>query len=300
MKTHLLLLAGLLAPLFAPAAVTTIDPTDTHAYGANIGWINGRGDVTNGAVVGEFICSGYFYSANCGWVHLGSGAPADGIRYQNNSATDYGVNTQDYLSLGGTVEAKLRGYAYGANVGWIAFEATGDPRVDLGNGQLKGHAYSANVGWIVLSGAGVTVRTINIAEGTDSDEDGIPDAWERFHAGNLTLMNALTDRDGDGLSDKTEYAADTDPFDPTDRLRITAFVPPRQLVIAGPFITDLTWTSKPTRWYDIRLNPDLLSGWTTPVFNILPAAGATTTWNLTDSAGIKRFYQIRAKLPLSP
>ena len=148
MKNYILIVCLIGLSNTLATAETTIDATNIFAYGANIGWINGRGDVTHGAVIGEFICQGYIYSANCGWINLGGGAPANGIRYQNNSATDFGVNTQNYSSNGTTFEAKLRGFAYGANIGWVNFEATGDPRVNLSTGQLLGFAYGANVGWI--------------------------------------------------------------------------------------------------------------------------------------------------------
>src|SRR5262245_116562 len=78
--------AGLLA------ATTTIDPANKSAWGANVGWIDWRGDTNNGAVIGAFVCSGSIWSANAGWIQLGNGAPANGVRYLNNSATDYGVN----------------------------------------------------------------------------------------------------------------------------------------------------------------------------------------------------------------
>src|SRR5580698_2030915 len=109
-------------------AVTTIDAGNRFAYGANIGWMDGRGDTNNGAVIGEYVCSGYIYSANAGWINLGSGSPASGIQYQNNSATDFGVN-QDGLG-------NLRGYAWGANIGWINFTNIGAPKVNLLNGQM--------------------------------------------------------------------------------------------------------------------------------------------------------------------
>jgi hypothetical protein len=299
MKTHLPFLA-LLLTFAGLRAATTIDAGNAFAYGANIGWINCRGDVTNGAAIGEFICSGYIYSANCGWINLGGGAPANGIRYQNNSATDFGVNTQDYSSDGLTFEAKLRGFAYGANIGWVNFENTGNPRVNLATGQLLGFAYSANVGWIALSGTGVTVVTNSLQPGADSDGDGIPDAWEFLQAGNLAVMNATTDSDKDGELDIAEYAADTDPLDPYDRLLITDFVPPRQLVPAGPFQTTLTWTSKPSRRYRIESNPDLFSAWAVRVPNIVPAAGITTTNTFNDPTGTKRFFQVVSQLPLAP
>jgi len=80
MKPALLsLVLSALAAATAPAG-TTIDPAQFAAWGANTGWINCRGDVTSGAAVGQFYCSGWLYSANCGWIHLGSGTPANGWR----------------------------------------------------------------------------------------------------------------------------------------------------------------------------------------------------------------------------
>ena len=74
MKT--ILCAGLTLALASGAwAATTINATNKSAYGANLGWMDWRGDTNNGAVIGEYVCSGYIYSANVGWIHLGSNAP---------------------------------------------------------------------------------------------------------------------------------------------------------------------------------------------------------------------------------
>jgi hypothetical protein len=296
-----LLLLALLS--FSPSpsrADTTIDSAATHAYGANIGWINLRGDTTNGAVVGEFICTGSIYSANVGWISLGNGAPANGVRYQNNSATDWGVNTQDYVSTGTSVHARLRGSAYSANAGWIQFETTGDPRVDLITGRLHGYAYGANIGWIALSEAGVTVKTTAIAQGPDTDTDTIPDAWERLHTGALTLLALNHDQDGDGVLDADEYGADSNPLDPADAPRILTLIPPRQFEPGGPFVTDVTFTTRPTRRYALELSADLKLPWTLHLDSLLPAAGATTSLSFADTPTSNRFYRIRAKLPLAP
>ena len=112
MKTATLLLA-LASLLNTASAATTINSANKFAYGANIGWMDWRGDVASGAVVGEFVCSGFIYSANVGWIDLGDGTPGNGIRYQNMSAGDFGVNHDG----AGT----LSGFAYGANIGWIHF-----------------------------------------------------------------------------------------------------------------------------------------------------------------------------------
>jgi len=58
-------------------AATTINVGNHYAYGANVGWIEGRGDVANGAVIGEFVCSACLYAANVGWISLGNGSPTN-------------------------------------------------------------------------------------------------------------------------------------------------------------------------------------------------------------------------------
>lgn len=68
-------------------ADTTITDTNHFAYGANVGWIECRGDVANGAVVGEYVCSGNILAANVGWISLGNGSPANGIRYKTIPTT---------------------------------------------------------------------------------------------------------------------------------------------------------------------------------------------------------------------
>src|SRR5689334_16394229 len=116
-------------------AASTINPSNHFAHGANLGWIDARADATNGAVIGQFVCSGYLYAANVGWINLGNGSPANGICYQN--AVEFGVN-HDGLGT-------LRGYGYGANIGWLNFtnrDATGafyeGPKVHLFTGRLSG------------------------------------------------------------------------------------------------------------------------------------------------------------------
>ncbi|MBI1840207.1 MAG: hypothetical protein HYR88_05075 [Verrucomicrobia bacterium] len=141
-------LLTLLLPLLSAGslqAATTIDGAQPYAYGANIGWIDWRGDGAHGAVLASGVCSGFIYSANVGWISLGSGAPLNGTQYQNNSATDYGVNID--------AAGNLSGSAYGANIGWIQFEPKGSPQVNLATGDLSGYAYSANCGWISLGSA---------------------------------------------------------------------------------------------------------------------------------------------------
>jgi hypothetical protein len=291
MKTKFALLAAVSALALPPAsslhAATTINPVNKYAWGANFGWMDWRGDTNNGAVIGEYVCSGYIYSANVGWIHLGSGAPTNGIQYQNLSAGDFGVNRD---GLG-----NLRGHAYGANIGWINFENTGAPKVNLATGRLSGHAYSANCGWISLSNAVAFVQTDAIAPGADTDGDGIADAWERLNFGNLTAANATSDADLDGFSDRNEYLADTQPLNASSYLRITA-----STFADGGTNVDLTWTSELTRLYYVQKDLDLgTTNWFDALGLIAPD-GATTTRGFTDTNAPRRFYRVKAVKPLMP
>ena len=153
-----LLLIGLIAWVPVGSAATSITNGGNYSYGANLGWIDCRGNTNNGAVIavtnaqnGYYYCAGYIYAANVGWISLGSGSPVNGYAYGNSSASDYGLN----LDTAGN----LRGYAYGANIGWINFENTGGARIDLTSGRFSGYAWSANCGWLSLSNTYAVLQT---------------------------------------------------------------------------------------------------------------------------------------------
>lgn len=285
MKTFFTLAVALSVAAGADGA-STINSTSKYSYGANIGWINWQGDTANGAVIGDYVCSGYIYSANVGWINLGSGAPTNGIRYQNLSANDFGVNHDG--------AGNLRGYAYGANIGWINFETNGNAKVNLKTGVLSGSVYSANCGWISLSNAFAFVQTDSIREGVDTDFDGIADAWERLNFGSLTNANAFTDFDGDGSSDLTEYGADTNPLNAGDYLQILTY----GVVFKNGLDTDtLNWTSRPTRKYRIQFRSGLETAipWEDSGFVFNGSAGTNTVQGLAFGSGSeKRFFRVEA------
>jgi hypothetical protein len=293
-RSMLLALLGVCLPA---GAATTINPVNHFAYGANIGWIDWRGDVANGAVIGQFSCSGYIYGANVGWIHLGDGTPVNGIRYQNNSAADFGVNHDG--------AGNLRGFAYGANIGWLFFTnraadgATYEgPRVDLLTGRLSGFVYGANVGWISLSNLFAYVQTDSLPAGPDSDGDGLPDAWELIQAGNLGTLTGNGDNDNDGVPNSQEYLADTNPLDPNSNLRITSFV-----ANAMGTANTIAFTSRPTRVYEVQERTSLSNAplWSDSGLGLIaPDAGATTTRSFSDTASSMRYFRVEASPPLSP
>ncbi len=279
---------ALLALATSAAAQSTISTTDKYAYAANAGWIDFRTSAADGVVAIETYLAGKAYAANFGWIDLGDGSPANGHTYSNSSATDFGVN----LSATGA----LSGYAYAANVGWINFEQTyGQPRLNFLTGKFTGKAYAANLGWIALdtpSSALVTTRLTT----PDTDGDGIGDAWEMLHCGNLRLMNATSDTDHDGTSDCREYAANTQPNNPADYLRIVSHAHTAAFTQVA-----LTFTSKPNRIYTIEHDTDLVGAWTASGLGLFaPDSGATTLRNFGHPAGPRRFFRVVAHLPLSP
>jgi len=267
-------------------AATSINAVNKRAYGANVGWIDFRGNTNNGAVIGEFVCSGFLYGANVGWIHLGSNAPVNGIQYQNTSAIDYGVN---HDGLG-----NLRGFAYGANIGWVNFESSGATRVDLNTGRLLGSVYSANCGWISLSNAFAVVQTDTIPGGTDANANGLPDAWERTFFGTLGV-NPNADPDGDGMSNKQEYLAGTNPTNSASNLKITAFDP------TDGTSTKLSWNTVLTRHYLIEENTNLDSStWGNSRAGVVVPTNSSTSRTFADDSATIRFYRVQALRPLAP
>jgi len=277
---------------------TTIDSNHQYSYGANIGWMNWLADGSaDGVSIGEFICSGWIYGANVGWINFGNGNPFNHIQYNNNSATDFGVNYGiDPMQPGYGI---LRGYAYGANIGWINFEAIGNPRINLTTGGLSGYAYSANCGWINLNDmSGNYIQTDHIAMGVDSNNNGIADAWEYLYFGGLLAPgqeNSLSPN-GNGMTLLQDYLDGTDPTQAGGGLRITAYSSN-----SDGSSSHITFTSSGGRLYAIEVNSDIRQplNWTdSGLGSFVPDAGTTTTRNVTQTSASKRFFRVKTMRPL--
>ena len=280
----------------APAA-STINLVNRYAYAANLGWADWRSNPQYGVAIGEYVSSGYIHAPNVGWIHLGSGSPANGIHYQNNHSSDYGVNHDG--------AGKLEGLGWGANIGWVQFihqDAQGapypGPRVNLRTGILGGWIYSRNVGWISLNNESVLVQTEAIQPSPDTDGDSLPDAWERTYVGNLTALVGDGDNDNDGLSNAMEVQADTHPLDASSALRITSSA----LDLNGALA--LEWSSSPTRLYRIQQRSSLDPGSTwenVPGFGPIYADAGRTTCRFFQATPIAhKFYRVQVLTALAP
>jgi hypothetical protein len=85
----------------------------------------------------------------------------------------------------------------------------------------------------------------------DTDGDGLADAWELQHFGNLNA-GPNDDPDGDGMSNLQEYRAGTHPKDPQSRF---AFIE----MESTPGGLWLRWASQPNRKYRVLRAPSLLT-----------------------------------------
>jgi hypothetical protein len=274
----------LAAAVLTTSAQSNFDPAHTVITAETVGALDWSVTPENGASINQFYASGYIYGANIGWIALGA-TPANSFRYGNDSATDFGINV--------TPAGELRGYAYGANAGWVNFESLGNPRVDWTTGKLSGRVWAANLGWIELETVTEHLRLNSMAEGADTDADGLPDAWEIQHTSNLASLSDISDADSDGQLDLDEFLAGTSPTNANDFLFIDLTVS----VSAGQSV--LQWPTKPGYIYYVDQRTSFR-----PSANWSAAAEATVGTGSFASLTIPfptafTFYRIRAYPPLS-
>jgi hypothetical protein len=270
------------------AAGSNVDPEHRWSESDFIGQLDWRPGAEHGAAINQYYCSGHVFGPQVGWIRLGSGAPADGVRYRNDAAGDFGVN----VLPGG----ELRGFAYGANIGWIGFEQSGNPRVDWNTGQLSGAAYAANAGWIWLDQGGASVRVESIGEPPDLDNDGLPDAWEISRAGSLAALGSDADADLDGQTDWDEFLAGTNPLDMTENLGPVVLV--ERAPGGGKAIQ---WPGQAGHLYLVEKRSSFEPGSVWQAVNSTPLAGVRGAMELALAASeaSSGYFRVRAFPPLS-
>ena len=121
----------------------------------------------------------------------------------------------------------------------------------------------------------------------DTDQDGLPDAWESAHRLNPgDPADAALDRDGDTQSNLEEYVAGTDPGDPASRFLATASTTGGQ--------PQVSFSSVAGKSYHILSSTDLAGPWTLRQSYPAQTVSGMVTWVDPDSGALpSRFYKAR-------
>jgi len=162
-------------------------------------------------------------------------------------------------------------------------------RVDRANAAAAGYGEGRPLQALVLhqhNPVGRQLEMVSLSLATDDvDGDGLPDAAELEHLGDLE-GDGTTDRDGDGVRDGAEFVAGTDPLDAASCLRM---LPPE----GGG--RELRWTSVSGRTYALERSPTVMGPFTTLQAG-LPGTAPVNQFTDTSATGSGAFfYRVRVE-----
>jgi hypothetical protein len=201
---------------------------------------------------------GVFVIQNSGRVELQNCLVADNST--NGSPPTAGL-TGDWIDGGGNViggSARLSTLRDNGGPTWSLLPLPDSPAIDAGRPSdmvVDARGLSRVAGAAPDAGA---IET-DASPVADSDADGLPDIWERFHQLNPTnSIDASSDADADGQTALAEFHSHTDPADPQSVLRIEEVVlpqPPR----LQPHLRNVrfTWPFMRGVRYQVEVSADL-------------------------------------------
>jgi hypothetical protein len=176
----------------------------------------------------------------------------------------------------------------GLNLPWsIATPVTMTPAsLTLQNGSFTGYITITQAGADVRvtsnDGANHTGQSagINVTSTTDTNNNGLPDAWESSNS----VTNASGDNDMDGMTNAQEYLAGTNPNSPSSKFQISS-------VSKSGTSVNLSWSAVAGKLYRISYSNNM-NTWTT--LSTLHLASTTSTLSHSVGSGThqKQFYRV--------
>jgi hypothetical protein len=162
-------------------------------------------------------------------------------------------------------------------------------QVNVVSGLAPGTTYQFEVAYRLRDGqlsprsAPVTGKTW----GEDWNDDGLPDDWQAKYWGNASFMWPApgADSDGDGVSNRQEYMAGTDPTDATNALR-TSF----SVTSQGP---RLVWNTVPGQIYQVEQTSDFSTWVPFGGLRFAPGTADSVSIPVGNSLGYYRVNRIR-------
>lgn len=160
----------------------------------------------------------------------------------------------------------LDAYANGSGAsgaGVVAFDSTSPAdQIHYSGGSSVANSGSVAAGLAPVFGSSVTTTfgrnyffsitiTPTVNE-SDTDDDGLPDTWEKAYAADLALLAPSHDSDGDGFTDDEERLLGTSPLDATSKLQVIKWHPDT----AGQYVLG-SFSSIPGRSYRLLVSGDL-------------------------------------------
>lgn len=143
-----------------------------------------------------------------------------------------------------------------------------------------------------LSGKVKTGGRLNLARTVDADGNGLPDWWEQQYFNHLTGTDPQADPDADGLINRYEFYAGTNPADPTSCLVVAGV---RWSAADGGFT--ITWPCAAGKTYQVQYADSPAGPWLEDLpSSRLAASFGDITLSYTDATGIplpRRFYRVR-------
>ena len=190
----------------------------------------------------------------------------------NNSVMIYSAKAADLGLSKGSTQIQYRFHNVLETTRWIRFDAArpalrtanpslghspyhaadSPPVVTVEHAALSGNGYDNNTLPKVLllfhhNAVGARFDVVKLAqEGPDTDNDGMPDNWEKFHFSGLSVADADSDFDDDGFPDVSEHHAGTDPRDSNSSLRFETPIDVKNETVL------LRWQSVPGRRYRVE------------------------------------------------